>query len=362
MNTMFYSSSPARVCLYGEHQDYLKLDVIPAAINLRLSIHSMLSNNDKIHVISKDLNKEITISNSILSLSSKRGSLEAYLEAGILSLRNLIPDLVIPSLEVSIESQIPIASGLSSSAALLVGWVKNLSGILNLDLRENQIAELAYDAEHNILGVSCGRMDQYSCSYGEIIKLSSIEPPKVVQLNKPDIDLIVVDSQTPKLTSNVHGEKVKKIQKIVKRFEKLSNLQLPNLSSEILTQYQRELSKKEYRVLTGVISIKEYTTQAEKELSKTTMNIDMLGELLTKQHFALKEGIEVSLPILDKIVQESLNLGALGGKLTGAGLGGSVVIMTKDNTEAIADGLKHILKLPVNIVEIDEGVTFKKIE
>lgn len=357
---MFYSSSPARVCLYGEHQDYLKLNVIPAAINLRLSIYSTLSENNGIHVTSKDLNKKIKIAKSPSSSVSKRGSLDSYLEAGLLTFKKSYPDLFVPSLNVTIESQIPIASGLSSSAALLVGWIKNLSGILGIELKKNQIAEFAYDAEHNILGVPCGKMDQYACSYGEIIRLSSTEPPEVVQLNKPDIDLIVVDSQTPKFTSDVHGNKVETIKKIVNRFEKLTNTQLPDFSSDILNKNQKELTNADFKILEGVISIKEYTEQAEIELSKTSRSIEILGELLTKQHSALKEGINVSLPILDKIVQESLDLGALGGKLTGAGLGGSVVIMTKDNTEEVAQGLKQKLNLPVRIVEVDEGVIFKK--
>ncbi|MHA1200407.1 MAG: mevalonate kinase family protein [Candidatus Heimdallarchaeaceae archaeon] len=359
---MFYSSSPARVCLYGEHQDYLQLNVIPAAINLRLSIYSVLSENKGIHITSKDLNKKIAITNSPSSLVSKKGSLKSYLEAGLLSLKRSYSDIICPSLDVTIESQIPIASGLASSAALLVGWIGNLSGILGIELKKNQIAELAYDAEHNVLGVPCGKMDQYACSYGDIIRLSSTEPPKLVQLRKPDIDLIVVDSQTPKFTSDVHGNKVENIKKVVNQFEILTSTKLSEASSDLLNKNQQELTNADFKILKSVISIKEHTEQAEIELSKTLMNIEFLGELLTKQHSALKEGIGVSLPILDKIVQESLNLGALGGKLTGAGLGGSVVIMTKDNTEQVAQGLKQKLNLPVRIVEVDGGVTFKKTE
>ncbi len=361
MKLMFYSSSPARVCLYGEHQDYLQLNVIPSAINLRLSISSELSNSDSIHITSKDLHQETTISKSISSLTTKSGSLEAYLEAGLLALKRFQPDIEIPSLNAFIESQIPIASGLSSSAALLVSWIQNIGGITNLNLKKDQIAELAYDAEHNILGIPCGRMDQYACSYGKIIRLSCTEPPKLVQLKQPDIDLIVVDSQTPKLTSNVHGDKVDTIKRVVNRFASLTQLELCDLSSDLLENKKSKLTQSEFKILKAVISIKENTEQAEIELKKSSPDIELLGELLTSQHTALKDGVGVSLPVLDKIVEQSLSLGALGGKLTGAGLGGSVVIMTKDNTQKIAKVLKQNLNLPVKVVEIDEGVNFKSI-
>ena len=356
---MFYSSAPARVCLYGEHQDYLQLDVIPAAINLRLSIYTELSDTNFIHVFSKDLQQRTTISKSITSLTNNKGNLQTYLEAGILALKKFQPHLIIPSLTISIESQIPIASGLSSSAALLVCWIKNISEILELKLKKEEIAELAYDAEHNILGIPCGRMDQYACSFGEIIRLSCVEPPEVVKLKKPDIELLIVDSQTPKLTSKVHGKMVREIKEKVNHFESLSQHKLFESSLETLIEERNNLSKEEYRILKGVVSIKEYTKQAENELSKSQINFEMLGELLTLQHNELKENIGVSIPILDKIVNESLSLGALGAKLTGAGLGGSVVVMTKDNTKDVAERLRQSLKLPVTVVEIDKGVDFK---
>lgn len=360
MKIMFYSSSPARVCLYGEHQDYLNLRVIPAAINLRLNIFSELSYQENILVESRDLERKTSISNTLTRLESKKGSFESYLEAGMLALKNNFPDLTIPALKITIESKIPIASGLSSSAALLVAWVKNLGGLLKLNLSKTQVSELAYDAEHNILGVPCGKMDQYACSFGDIISLSGSNPPEVVELNKPNIDLIVVDSQTPKLTSDVHGNKVNRIKRVIANFEKITQLKLTELSLDILKNNQSRLKNADFKILNGVLSIKEYTEEAESELLKNQMNLEILGELLTKQHISLRDNILVSLPILDKIVNESLTFGALGAKLTGAGLGGSVVIMTKDNTKNVAKKLEQKLKLPVKIVEIDKGVSFQE--
>jgi len=355
MNTMFYSSAPARVCLYGEHQDYLKQKVIPAAVNLRLYIRSKKTSKSKINIKSRDLNNEVTLPNNLTRLTSDIGSFESYLEAGMLAFKNFKHETSIAPIDVTIVSQIPIASGLSSSAALLVAWIENLAGVADVHLNEREVAEIAYDAEHNILGIPCGKMDQYASSFGKIICLSTTEPPEVKQLNEPQVDLIVVDSKTPKFTSDVHGDKVQKIKTAVTKFENLTKSNLSELSVDSLNQRKNDLSVKDLKILKAVISIKENTLEAEHELSKQNMDYELLGDLLTKQQIQLREGIGVSLPILDKIVDESIALGALGGKLTGAGLGGSVVIMSIDNTQEIANSLRQKLKLPVKTVKIDEG-------
>ena len=132
MTRMYFSSAPARVCLYGEHQDYLGLKVIPAAINLRLNISSTKKGDNKINIQSMDVGTVVNIPIGISSLSSNQKKFQNYLEAGLLALKKIIKNIDFPPLSVKIHSDIPIASGLSSSAALLVGWIKHLDGILKL--------------------------------------------------------------------------------------------------------------------------------------------------------------------------------------------------------------------------------------
>ena len=359
---MFYSSAPSRVCLYGEHQDYLQLKVIPCAIDLRLDIYSNPSDKEKLIIKSEDLKESVEIDTEIIQFSNKQTMFESYLKAGIIALTNSYPNRDVPNLNVNIRSNIPIASGLSSSAALLVGWIKHLSGVLKLRVDKDKLAELAYEAEHEIMGIPCGKMDQYSSSYGGIISLSCTEPPKLKQLQIPDFKLIVVDSQTPKLTRDVHGKKVQEIRTVIREYIKISDISLVETSSDILNKFQHKLKSHEMKIMKGVISIKEDTQMAEKELLKTNPDLEFLGDLLTSQQNALRDGIDVSLPILDKIVQLGKEYGALGGKLTGAGLGGSVVLLTTEENTEIEKNLKQELKLPVWSVEVDKGAIFKEIE
>ena len=356
---MYLSSAPARVCLYGEHQDYLLQKVIPAAINLRLNIISEKIKREHIIVSSKNLNKSIRISPSIERLSNTSDSFKSFMEAGIISLKQSFNDIQIPLISAKIESFIPVASGLSSSAALLVSWISHLAGILELNLKNDEIAELAYNAEHDIMHIPCGKMDQYSSAYGSIISLSCSEPPKLKYLNSLNSNLIIVDSNTPKLTSDVHGSKVFKIKKVVQKVERFTDLELKYIQSGDIGKHEKELSKEELNIIQAVISIKEDTKYAEKELQNVKPNLILLGKLLSSQQNALRDGIKVSLPILDKIVKIGIEEGALGGKLTGAGLGGCVVLLVEENGADILQRIKMRLKLPTWLVEFDEGVYFQ---
>ncbi len=359
MVSVYLSSAPARVCLYGEHQDYLLQKVIPAAINLRLNIISEKTKREYITISSKNLNKSIRIFPSIEKLSNPNDSFKSFMEAGIISLKQNFKDIQIPLISATIKSFIPVASGLSSSAALLVGWISHLAGILELNLKNDEIAELAYDAEHDIMSIPCGKMDQYSSAYGSIISLSCTEPPKLKCLNNPNSGLIIVNSNIPKLTNEVHGSKVYKIKSTVQKTEKLTNLELENIQRDDIGKYAKELSKEELIIIQAIISIKEDTKLAERELQSVKPDLHLLGKLLSSQQDALRDGIRVSLPILDKIVKTGIEEGALGGKLTGAGLGGCAVLLVEENGKCILQRIKERLKLPTWSVEFDGGVYFK---
>ena len=219
---MYYSSAPARICLYGEHQDYLLQKVIPAAINLRLNISSEINDDKHLKITSSNLNETITVSPNIEKLSNFESSFKTFIEAGIISLKKTYSEIDIPTINSTISSFIPVASGLSSSAALLVGWISHLTGILEMNVNKREIAELAYMAEHDIMNIPCGKMDQYSTSIGSIISLSCINPPKFTVLKKQNFEIIIVYSNTPKLTSDVHGSKVQDIKQVVNKLEILS--------------------------------------------------------------------------------------------------------------------------------------------
>ncbi|UJG44782.1 MAG: hypothetical protein K9W46_06260 [Candidatus Heimdallarchaeum endolithica] len=361
---MLFASAPARVCLFGEHQDYLQLKVIPAAINLRLLFYANSTEQLCYRVKSLDLQQSVIIPTSLNELSANSSFL-SYLEAGYLSLKKQFPDENFVPLDVEISSEIPLESGLSSSAALLVGWISLIAHSSNIKIDHQTVAELAYIAEHDILKIPCGKMDQYSSAIGSIISLDLKDENKVkFQIfDHPDLGIVVVNSCVPKKTNDVHSKIVTKSKKVVFDLFKKSSTSIREITMEQLEKYKLEFSSTDYELLKAIVSIRDDTEKAEVELSKYNPDLKFLGSLLTSQQTALREGIGVSLPILDKIVNLGIKFGALGGKLTGAGLGGCVVILTyNDEKDSIASKLRNELSLPVWAVNVDEGVKFFKKE
>ncbi|MFX1538522.1 MAG: galactokinase family protein, partial [Promethearchaeota archaeon] len=157
MNKKGSISSPGRICLFGEHQDYLGLPVIPMAVNKRLKLNYQLNKNPS-HVSFRSYQVDHVENMSYDQKPSLVGSTFDYLIAVFNYFWDQMNQKTISKL--IIDSDIPIRAGLSSSAALLVATTFLFNSILDLKYTFEEIAEIAYFCEHEILGVSCGRMDQ----------------------------------------------------------------------------------------------------------------------------------------------------------------------------------------------------------
>ena len=140
-----FVSAPGRVCLFGEDQDYLGLSVITVAINLRTYVRGQVteSNKIKINYINTKETDEFSVDEKI-EYRSKRDYLRAAIN--ILKRDERYKNLL-KGVDCEIWSEIPIASGLSSSSVLVVAWIKFLSSAFSLQLDEKEIAQLAFCSE-----------------------------------------------------------------------------------------------------------------------------------------------------------------------------------------------------------------------
>jgi galactokinase len=334
-------SAPGRVCLYGEHQDYLKLTVIPAAIDLRTTISVERNNLNEINIESQDLKKtDVFEVNNSITLAKNEFD---YFRAIILVLYKEGLVKKIPGFNVTVSSQVPIGSGLSSSAAILVSWLTALNDQLNLELSRTEIANLCFIAENKILGVNCGIMDQYSSSLGGIFSLDCDGPPHKIQCFTTKLDGLVIGDSCVRRSANEPLTLLKS--QIINGFEKIKeqgDFNLKTLASNTLTEFRDIITEEEYRRLLGVITIRNITERSSKELSKSeNQDIKCLGTLLTKQQTMLRDYLGVSIPELDNLVDISLKSGALGAKLTGAGLGGCIIALAPGKEEEVAAAINN---------------------
>lgn len=336
-----YYSAPGRVCLYGEHQDYLKLKVVPAAINLRTIIGIKDNSLESIRVKSHDTDSsdEFPISERIILTKNEFD----YLRAIVITLQK--EDLVstLTGLDVTIKSSIPIGSGLSSSAALLVAWTTALNDKFQLNLNEEKIAQICFKAENHILGVNCGVMDQYSSSLGGVFGLDCDGPPyKIIKYSTVFSGLVIGDSCVRRSANEPLTVLKNQLFSGIAKLQKAAAFDLKEITLKELKKAKSTISPNEYKRLYGAIAIRDITKEAQRNLAKKgSFDLSLLGELLTKQQDALRDLLEVSIPELDNLVTASVKAGALGAKLTGAGYGGCMVALAPGKEKEVALAIEN---------------------
>ncbi|MHA2231066.1 MAG: GHMP family kinase ATP-binding protein, partial [Candidatus Hodarchaeales archaeon] len=157
-------SAPGRVCLFGEHQDYLNLPVIPSAISLRLSIIGKRRHDAEINVDLPNIGerKSFPIQDEIPYVEERD-----YLRSAVVVLqRNSFTFST--GFDCVIQGTIPIKAGMGSSSALVVAWVDFLARMSDqaVKLDPAKVADYAYQAEVLEFSEPGGMMDQYSAALG----------------------------------------------------------------------------------------------------------------------------------------------------------------------------------------------------
>ena len=160
-------SAPGRICLFGEHQDYLGLAVITAAIDLRISITGKKRSDRKFHLDLPDIGsqEEIDLEKPVSYIKERD-----YFRSGLNVL--IRQKVVLPhGFNCTVCGNIPINSGTSSSSALVIAWIKFLLTVAADRRRDDPlaIARLAHQAEVLEFNEPGGMMDHFSASFGSIL-------------------------------------------------------------------------------------------------------------------------------------------------------------------------------------------------
>ena len=347
-------SSPGRICLFGEHQDYLGLPVIAMAMNLRLRINGQKRNDKKIVINLPDIGK----SESFILGDSYHEKPSNIFQSGIkVCIENGLS--FTKGFEAEIISEIPIQAGAGSSSALMVTWINFLSQLADIPIKWNneKIAKLAYKAEVLEFNLPGGMMDQYSSACGNLIFLQSV-PKITIQKLTPNLGYFVLgDSCEPKDTIPIlkrcRDMRLHIVQKLTK---KIPNFDLQN-------QYQSDisfLSQDEKKILEATIKNRDILVKSLKELNKESPDPSLIGKHLLDQHEILRDILNVSTSKIDNMLDAALVAGALGGKITGSGGGGCMFAYAPNNPEIIAraiakaGGKSFIIRSDIGTTVINE--------
>jgi len=329
-------TTPSRICLFGGHQDYLGLPVIPMAMSLRARLIGENRSDRKFVINKPDLNEVEIFSMDDLTYTKPRD----YFKSGLKICIN--EGLTFSTgFDCEITSQIPVQAGCGSSSAIMVSWIHFLSQMADerADWDQEKIGELAYKAEVQEFSEPGGMMDQYSSAIGNLIYLES-EPKISIESMKPNLGTFVLgDSCEPKDTMEIL-QRCRDSRSAI--FEKIK-LQNPNFSLheiklEEISQYN--LNTDEVTLLSGTIQNRDLLRQALPELKNAEPDHKKIGILLSEHHSISREVLKVSTPKIETMLDASINAGALGGKINGSGGGGCMFAYAPDNPGKVVEAIE----------------------
>jgi galactokinase len=305
--------APGRVNLLGEHTDYNDGFVLPTAIPQQTTVQIAFSQDGQHHFYSEDLDEKV----SVFQNSTPSG-FASYIFGCIDILKK--QGFEIPPLNLYVKSSVPIASGLSSSAALEVATLRGLRQLLNFDINDVKIAQLAQQAEIQYAGVQCGIMDQMASSLADtehMLFLDTRTLDRQVLSFPSGAEIVVIDSGVPRtLAGSGYNQRRAECEqaaqllgvKALRDITDMSGVELP----EPLQRRTRHVVTEDNRVL-----------EVLQGLSP-----QRFGELMNASHASLRDDYEVSVPALDMLVEILQKTpGVFGARLTGAGFGGATVAL-----------------------------------
>jgi len=329
---MFFS--PGRVNLIGEHIDYNGGLVMPCAIEF--GTYLLVAQNDENVLRFRSLNFEDSLDVKVQDDYTKTGEKWFNYPLGIIEyfLKDGHP---VAGLDLLFYGDIPISSGLSSSASIEVVTAFALNGIFNAGYDKLSLVKLSKDVENNFIGVNCGIMDQFAVAFGEKNKALMLNCDtlayEAVDSNLGDYVLAIINTNKPrKLAESKYNERVEECQAALADLKvELDINNLCDIGPETFEQH-RYLIKDEliYKRAKHVIEENARVKMAAKVLSEN--NLAEFGQLMYASHASLRDLYEVSGKELDTVVEYSkINPNVAGSRMTGAGFGGCAIALVKQS-------------------------------
>lgn len=331
---------PGRICLFGDHQDYLGLPIIACAINRFISIHAEEIADFAIKIDFIDTKEEAYFSlDNIAEYAIKGNFLAAVIK--VATAYGFSP---VAGYQLRISGNIPINAGLSSSSALVVAFTRFILQTFKgaTPYTDALVAQIAYESEVLEQIGPGGKMDQFTIAYGGIIYLETDENAAVTRLPTNLSGLVVGESGIPKdtigLLGDLRGNAIKSISKIAKKYP---NFILEKSEIEDYQRFNHVLDDGEKAYFYAALENYRITRAAKKALMSVHLDYQNIGALMNAHHKVLRDQLNITVPLIDTMIDSALAAGAYGAKIVGSGGGGSICAICSPKTQqAVIDAIK----------------------
>jgi len=323
------ATAPGKAILFGEHSVVYRGPAVVLAIDKRARVVAERTDDDKIFFDALDLGFSGFFDGETYYAVKGEPWRGRRLLAFMVAARKTMEHLDTESgLNITIRSNIPVAAGLGSSAAVSVATVAAVGGVLDGDLSQEDICSIAYEGEKVVHGMPSG-VDNNISTYGGILRY---ERGKEIERFEVEGELLFVIGNT-----------------------------LRRRSTKKLVDRVRRLREREPELVEGIIDSIVRTSENGLEALKEA-NLNRIGDLMNVNH-GLLSALGVSISRLDLMVHASRGSGAYGAKLTGAGGGGCMIALTDEvNTGRIQKAIYRCRGEP-HVVNISyEGVNTRRLD
>lgn len=322
---MISYSAPGRVNLIGEHTDYNGGFALPIALPQRTTVAFSPAEIDTLTVLSAAADASVRI--PLDTVPGEVSGWAAYVAGVIWALRE--HGVAVPGGTLSISSDVPIGSGLSSSAALECAVLGALISAAGVQIDRIERARIGQRAENDYVGAPTGLLDQLSSLFGEVSAALLIDfrdvavHPVPFDPDASGVTLLLFDSG--QRHGHVDGEYAARRASCERAAAALGVASL------------REVQHRGVQVLDGIADpvdvrrARHVLTENERVLDFVAacaeLDFAAAGRLLTASHASMRDDFEITTAHLDLIVDAAVAAGALGARMTGGGFGGCVIAL-----------------------------------
>lgn len=319
-------SAPGRVNLIGEHTDYNEGFVLPFAIDKRTYAAISLRDDQVARIASAFTGEVVEFELSKIAKNSVSGW-SAY-PLGVAW--SLVQAGAKPQgFDLYIESNVPVGSGLSSSAAIECSVALALNDLWGAELSKSLLAKVGQRAENEIVGAPTGIMDQTASLFGQadmavFLDCQSLEA-KATALNLEQDNLVVVVMDTRvahRLTDGGYAARRESCEKVAKTMDVNS---LREVSEESLESSKDLMDEVSYRRARHVVTENDRVKKTVELLANSGPK--SIGQLMSASHVSMRDDFEISIEELDVAVETAMLQGAVGARMTGGGFGGAAIAL-----------------------------------
>jgi galactokinase len=329
-------AAPGRVNLIGEHTDYAEGFVMPAAINFATLAGISPRVDGKIAIFSENFGQVQYFDAAELPTRPSKHWTDYPL--GVISIL-AGEGHRIPGFSLSLWGDVPLGSGLSSSASVEVAAALAVTGLLGVSYSGPVLAQICQRGENEFVGANCGIMDQFISANGakDHALLLDCRDLSFTLAPIPDHVALVIANTMVKhaITGGEYGSRRAEVEAAcaVIASHRPGVKFLRDATVEDLEKWGGEMTPNSLKRARHVITENTRTVAAAKAL--IAADLATLGRLMAEAHWSYSRDFEASCVEADTMVELAQDLpGLIGARLTGGGFGGCTINLVEQKDAA----------------------------